>query len=104
LILNAMNEAYETGRYYLAWSDTINMQTPFYGTIWATNLCVEIMLPTTGYASIPDLYSETDVGYIRFGTTQGNNYEIAANEAVYVDRPNKNSNRAARKVIPATGG
>lgn len=101
LILNAMNEAYETGRYYLAWSDTINMQTPFYGTIWATNLCVEIMLPTTGYASIPDLYSETDVGYIRFGTTQGDNYEIAANETVYVDRPNTNPNRAARKVIPA---
>lgn len=101
LILNALNEAYETGRYYLAWADTINLQTPFYDPIWATNLCVEIMLPTTGYANIPDLYSETDVGHIRFSTLEKNRYELAANEPVYVNRASKSSIRAARKVIPA---
>lgn len=101
LILNAMNEAYETGRYYLAWADTINMQTPFYDTIWATNLCVEIMLPTSGYADMQDLYKTEDVGYIRFQTTDGNRHELAASQPVYVERAPVNALRAARRVIPA---
>lgn len=39
-----MNERFETGRIYIFFADTINTQTPFYESIYLTNLCVEILL------------------------------------------------------------
>lgn len=65
IVLLALNEAYETGRYYLHWTDMMNHHTPFEDTIWASNLCQEIMLPQTAHQHIMDLYSEIGVGYVK---------------------------------------
>lgn len=69
IVLLALNEAYETGRYYLHWADQMNYHTPFEDTIWASNLCQEIMLPQTAHQHIMDLYSETGVGYVKASVT-----------------------------------
>lgn len=62
LIIQAMNQAFETGRHYLAWADEMNRHTPFKETIWSSNLCTEIMVPTTPYVDMRDLYSTEDHG------------------------------------------
>lgn len=60
--LTTLNEAYETGRSYLHWTDEMNRHTPFKETIYSSNLCSEIALPTKGYESTASLYSEEDHG------------------------------------------
>lgn len=60
--LVTLNEGYETGRSYLHWIDEINRHTPFKEAIYSSNLCAEVTLPTTGYESTADLYSEEDHG------------------------------------------
>ena len=60
--LTTLNEAYETGRSYLHWTDEMNRHTPFKETIYSSNLCAEIALPTKGYESTASLYSEEDHG------------------------------------------
>lgn len=62
VVLIALNEAYETGRHYMAWMDVINYHTPFLEAIYSSNLCQEIALPTKGYDNIMDLYSTEDHG------------------------------------------
>lgn len=47
----------ETGRVYLHWADTMNHHTPFLDTIYSSNLCQEIFLPTSGYENMLELYS-----------------------------------------------
>ena len=37
--LTTLNEAYETGRSYLHWTDEMNRHTPFKETIYSSNLC-----------------------------------------------------------------
>jgi ribonucleoside-diphosphate reductase alpha chain len=61
-LLVSLNEAYETGRSYLHWPDEMNRHTPFYDTIFSSNLCAEIALPTQGYENMSDLYSTEDHG------------------------------------------
>lgn len=39
-----LNERFETSRIYIMFADTANTHTPFYESIYLTNLCVEIML------------------------------------------------------------
>lgn len=86
LVLVALTEALETGRYYLTWADEMNRHTPFYDSIFASNLCQEIMLPQRGYAHMMDLYKESAVGYIKLTTTDGNRMELEAPQKVWVDR------------------
>jgi ribonucleoside-diphosphate reductase alpha chain len=42
-----LSERFETGRIYLMHADLINKNTPFYQSIYQSNLCMEIALPTT---------------------------------------------------------
>lgn len=62
IITQAINQAFETGRHYLMWADEVNRHTPFKEPIYSSNLCTEIMEPTTGYDNMMDLYSEEDHG------------------------------------------
>lgn len=92
IVLLALNEAYETGRYYLHWSDMMNHHTPFEDTIWASNLCQEIMLPQEAHQHIMDLYAAEGVGFVRMRVRSGDQEgEIITKyaDAVGVDRISK---------------
>lgn len=65
IVLTALNEGYEVGRAYLAFADEMNRHTPFKDPIVSSNLCAEICEPTRGYENMQDLYTATDVGYVR---------------------------------------
>lgn len=56
IVLNALNEAEETGRHYMHFTDIINQHTPFLDPVLSSNLCQEIALPTKGFKSVEDLY------------------------------------------------
>jgi ribonucleoside-diphosphate reductase alpha chain len=58
VLLNASNEAYETGRHYIHIMDTINRHTPFKEKIYSSNLCQEICEPTKPYKSVSQLYED----------------------------------------------
>lgn len=62
ILLDSINESLETGSQYIFWIDTVNHHTPFKDTIYNSNLCLEIALPTKEYNSMPDLYSTEDHG------------------------------------------
>jgi ribonucleoside-diphosphate reductase alpha chain len=64
IAIGALTQSYETGVQYLHFTDTINTHTPFKDTIWSSNLCVEIAIPTKPFASVKDLYSEDSDGEI----------------------------------------
>lgn len=67
LLVTVLNEAYETGRAYLHFPEEMNRHTPFKDTIYSSNLCQEIALPTKGYPDMPSLYSEEDHGKAEIG-------------------------------------
>jgi len=56
IVLSALTESYETGVHYLHMTDEINRHTPFNDTIYSSNLCAEIQIPTSPYESVADLY------------------------------------------------
>lgn len=56
IVVMAMTEAFETGRTYEHMTDWMNIHTPFLNTIWSSNLCSEIDLPTSGFKSVKELY------------------------------------------------
>ena len=62
IIQGALDEAFETGRHYLHQTDTLNQHTPFKETIYSSNLCQEIALPTKGFTSVEDLYKPYEEG------------------------------------------
>jgi ribonucleoside-diphosphate reductase alpha chain len=62
ILINALNEAYETGRHYLHFFDEMNTHTPFKDKIYSSNLCAEIALPTKGYSSVKELYEPYQEG------------------------------------------
>ncbi|HET8689159.1 MAG TPA: ribonucleoside-diphosphate reductase subunit alpha, partial [Methanosarcina sp.] len=62
IVQNALNEAFETGRHYLHFTDTINHHTPFKDPIYSSNLCQEVALPTVGFDSVEDLYKPYEEG------------------------------------------
>lgn len=104
LVLVALTEALETGRYYLTWADEMNRHTPFYDPIFASNLCQEIMLHQRGYAHMMDLYSTEAVGFVKLTTEDNNRIQLAAPDKVYVNRCAPEGaavGRQGRKVIPA---
>ena len=61
LALTMEAQWYETGRVYKLWVDEVNKHTPFKSSIFSSNLCNEIMLPTSGYEGTQQLYNTTDV-------------------------------------------
>lgn len=66
VIIDIENQAYETGRTYLAFIDEMNRHTTYKDPIKSSNLCTEITEPTQFYENMKDLLSDTDVGYIEF--------------------------------------
>lgn len=58
IAIEALKEGYETGRMYMHFTDEMNRHTPFKDTIYSSNLCQEIGLPTSGYNSVSELYKE----------------------------------------------
>ena len=62
ILLNALNEAYETGRHYLHFTDTMNTHTPFKDKIYSSNLCQEINIPSGPYKNVADLYAPYEEG------------------------------------------
>lgn len=59
VLLTAENEWNETGRVYEHNLTEMNKHTPFKDTIWSSNLCSEIYLPTKPYADMTELYSDS---------------------------------------------
>ncbi|HBC8515218.1 TPA: ribonucleoside-diphosphate reductase subunit alpha [Escherichia coli] len=47
----------ETGRIYMFFADNVNNHTPFLDTVYQSNLCQEIFLPTKAFHSMPDLFT-----------------------------------------------
>jgi ribonucleoside-diphosphate reductase alpha chain len=62
ILINEINEGYETGRAYLAWVDEMNRHTPHKDAIYQSNLCLELSQPTQEYMDMLDLYSTEDHG------------------------------------------
>lgn len=66
IVLKALTEGLETGRMYLHRTDLMNHHTPFLDTIYSSNLCQEIALPTKGFKVVADLYN-ADAGDAEIG-------------------------------------
>ena len=62
LLLEALNEYSETGRLYPHFLTEMNAHTPFLDSIYSSNLCTEIFLPTSPYSTMQSLYSTEDRG------------------------------------------
>ncbi len=58
ILLGAATQAYDTGVQYMHMTDEMNRHTPFEETIWSSNLCAEIALPTKAFTCVADLYRE----------------------------------------------
>lgn len=61
LILGALQEGFETGRFYLHFMDAMNQHTPFKENIYSSNLCVApetLVLTDNGYHQIANLEGE----------------------------------------------
>lgn len=84
IVLNNRNEAFETGRAYLAFIDEINRHTPSKDPIRSSNLCVEITEPTEAYDDMRDLYSEQSVGYVEFEDSTGQVRRLDAPYPLYL--------------------
>lgn len=54
----------ETGRLYMYWTDEMNRHTPFKDTIYSSNLCQEVTLPTKGYTDMRNLFKEVEDGEV----------------------------------------
>lgn len=64
IALRYLTQSVETGRKYLFNAEEVNKHTPFKDTIYSSNLCAEIALPTKPYVDTNDLHSETPNGEI----------------------------------------
>lgn len=64
LALEFLRMQEETGRMYEHNTYEMNRHTPFKDTIWSSNLCQEIGLPTTEYPNVTELYQEESTGEI----------------------------------------
>ena len=47
----------ETGRIYMFFADNVNNHTPFIDTVYQSNLCQEIFLPTKAFHKMTDLFT-----------------------------------------------
>lgn len=58
LAVEIITQRAETGRLYIYWCDSLNNHTPFKETIYSSNLCQEIALPTKGFTEVRNLFKE----------------------------------------------
>lgn len=57
VLIGALQQSYETGVHYLHFTDALNRHTPFKDTIYSSNLCAEVALPTAPFNDMIELYS-----------------------------------------------
>lgn len=60
ILVAVLTEGVGTGKYYEHNTTEMNRHTPFLDTIYSSNLCAEIGLPTSGYRSVEDLYKQDE--------------------------------------------
>ena len=80
-----MTQAYEVGTNYFFNPVEANRHTPFFETVYTSNLCTEVMQPTFEYLSMKELYSTTDVGYMMFECTEGISYHLTWSARVTIN-------------------
>jgi ribonucleoside-diphosphate reductase alpha chain len=62
-----LTERFETGRIYIFFADNVNSQTPFYESIYMTNLCTEILLNTVPMAHQDEMIALCTLGGVNMG-------------------------------------
>lgn len=85
ILVSALNESYETGRMYLHFPDAMNTHTPFNDTIFSSNLCAEIALPTRGYDDMMSLYSTEDQDDVIVKSSDDKIFEFLSNDVVEIN-------------------
>lgn len=86
LLITACNEWNETGRIYEHNILEMNRHTPFKDTIYSSNLCSEIALPTAAYNHILELYAHGDISFVEFESDDGCRHRIEGGEKVSTQR------------------
>lgn len=69
--LLTLSESLETGVAYRTFLDTINHNTPYREPIRTSNLCLEILQPSSAYYEMMDLYRTEDYGKVTYRTEEG---------------------------------
>lgn len=62
LAITALKQAHEVATLYFINMDEVNSHTSFKETIYQSNLCIEVVQPTSAYSNMVDLYSDIDHG------------------------------------------
>ncbi|QXL84957.1 ribonucleoside-diphosphate reductase subunit alpha [Comamonas sp. NLF-1-9] len=86
LLITACNEWNETGRIYEHNILEMNRHTPFKETIYSSNLCSEIDLPTGAYNHITEIYQNADVSFVEFEDEEGGKHSLSGEHAVQTGR------------------
>ncbi len=86
LLITASNEWNETGRIYEHNIAEMNRHTPFKDTIYSSNLCAEIALPTAPYNHITELYGEHDISFVEVELIDGTRRTLTGAEQVATQR------------------
>lgn len=55
MLMEIIKQRAETGRIYVFFADNVNRHTPFLDTVYQSNLCQEIFLPTKAFQKMSDL-------------------------------------------------
>lgn len=86
LLVTASNEWNETGRVYEHNIAEMNRHTPFKDTIYSSNLCAEIALPTAPYNHITELYCERDISFVDIELADGARRRLDGGKPVATQR------------------
>lgn len=86
LLITATNEWNETGRVYEHNIHEMNRHTPFKDTIYSSNLCSEIALPTGAYNHITEIYKGEDVSFVTFEDEDGGQHRLEGEQPVQTSR------------------
>ncbi len=86
LLITASNEWNETGRVYEHNITELNRHTPFRDTIYSSNLCAEIALPTAPYEHITELYADDDISFVDVRLIDGAQRRLAGKVPVHTQR------------------
>ena len=81
LLITATNEWNETGRIYEHNLYEMNHHTPFKDTIYSSNLCSEIDLPTGAYDHMTQIYQDHDIAYVEYADASGRKQHLETDGA-----------------------
>ena len=85
LVNRYMTQAYEVGTNYFFNPSEANRHTPFFETIYSSNLCTEVMQPTFEYTQLKQLLATDDVGYVMFECNEGISYHLTWSARVIIN-------------------